>query len=104
MDNGDSKPVCCKKPAYVPYESKIVMEKFQKILAYGWAKLCKGLLGYLIVLADKPHQEHFTDINNFIWRMCGSYWKSNGVTKPFQHPIPRCDNAVTVLNVGAHQI
>ena len=42
INTGDSKRVCCKKPAYGSYESKIIMEKVQQILANGWAKQCKG--------------------------------------------------------------
>ena len=30
--------------------------------------------------------------------------KFNGVTKPFQYPIPRCEDSVTVLNIWAHRI
>ena len=104
IDTGDSKPVCCKKPAYVPYESKIIMDQFQQLLANGWAKRCKRQWGSLIVLAYKPHQEHVTNICDFIWRMCVSYRKLNGLTKPFQYPIPLCDDAFTVLNVGSHWI
>ena len=33
--------------------------------------------------------------------MCVSYRKLNAVTKPFQFPIPRCDDAITVLGCGA---
>ena len=48
VDTGDSKPVCCKKPAYGPYESKIIMDQVQQILVYGWAKRCKGPKVFLL--------------------------------------------------------
>ena len=56
-----------------------------------------------MVLAQKPHQEHITDINDFVWRMCVSYRKLNAVTKPFQFPIPRCDAVIVILGCGADQ-
>ena len=80
------------------------MEQFQQLFASGWDKQCKVPWSSLIVLAAKPHQEHVTNINRFIWRMCVSYCRLNGFTKPFQYFIPRCDDAVTVFNFGAHQI
>jgi len=55
----------------------------------------------MIVLAAKPHQEDITDITKFIWRTCVSYRKLNSVTKPFEYPIPRCDDAVTIVMVGS---
>ena len=58
----------------------------------------------MIILDQKPHQEKIYNIDNFIWCMCVSYRKLNSVTKLFQFPIPRCDDAVTILNWGAGQI
>ena len=58
----------------------------------------------MIVLAQKLHQEHITNIDDFIWRMCVSYRKLNGIKKPFQFPIPRCDDATTVLSWSAGEI
>ena len=104
IDIGDYKPLCCKKPAYGIYELKIFMDQVQQLLANGWPKWYKGPGAYLIVISDKPHQEHDTNIDNFIRRICISYRKLNGVTKPFQWPIPKCDNSVTVLNVWANCI
>ena len=104
IDTGDSKPLCCKKPAYNAYESKIIMDTIQQLLANGWAKLCKGPWGSLIVIAPKPQQELVSNIDDFIWKMCVSYRKLNGFTKTFQYPIPQCNDAVTVLNVGENRI
>ena len=64
-------------------------------------------MGYwngLVTPFNFRYEPHVTNIDDFIWRMCGSYRKLNGVTKPFQYPIPRCDDTVTVLNVGSHHI
>ena len=54
----------------------------------------------MIVLALKPHQEHIVGINDFIWRMYVSYRRLNSVTKPFQFPIPRCDDSINILEQG----
>ena len=58
----------------------------------------------MIVLAQKPHQERVVKIEDFIWRMCVSYRRLNPVTKLFQHPIPRCDDAIIILGIGAGDI
>ena len=47
-----------------------------------------------ITLAPKPHQEHVTDIDNYIWRFCVNYIRLNMITRPAEYPIPRCDDAV----------
>ena len=46
-----------------------------------------------IVLAPKPHQEHITDIDEFIWRFCISYVALNLVTFITSYPILRYDDA-----------
>ena len=87
----------CKKPQYGPHESKIIMENINTLLHNEWIEECKGPWGSMIVLAPKPHQEHVTNINDFVWRMCVSYRKLNSITRPFEYPIPRCDDAVDCL-------
>ena len=87
IDTGDYKPLFCKKPAYRPYESKIIMDQVYQLLANGWVKQCKGPLGSPIVLAVKTHQEHDTDIDNFVYmkqhtsyiRSCQCQWHALGV-------------------------
>ena len=102
IDTGDSKPICCKRPNYGPYEAEIIMKQLKALLNNDWIELCFGAWGSSIVLAAKPHQEHVLDIEDFIWRMCVSYRKLNSVTKPFQYPIPRCDDAITIMVVGTN--
>ena len=58
----------------------------------------------MIVLAAKPHQEHVTNIADFIWRMCISYRGLNAVTRPFQFPIPRCDHSVLIIEQGGDKL
>jgi hypothetical protein len=45
------------------------------------------------VLAAKPNQEHVA-WREFIFRLCVSYRKINGFTRPFRYPTPPCDDAV----------
>jgi hypothetical protein len=94
IDTGASPPVCCKKPRYGPHESKIIMTHVDVLKGNGWIRRCFGPWGSSIVLAAKPHQEHITDILEFIWRLCVSYRRLNQVTLPFEYPIPRCDDAI----------
>ena len=104
IDTAGAKPVCCRKPLYGHYESKVILEQVRQLLINGWIEKCGGPWGSMIVLAQKPHQEHITNISDFIWRMCVSYRKLNAVTKPFQFPIPRCDAAIVILGCGADEI
>ena len=58
IDTGNAKPVCCRKPRYGPYESKIMMEQIEALLKNDWIERCEGPWGSSIVLAAKPHQEN----------------------------------------------
>ena len=104
IDTGGAKPMCCRKPSYGPYESKIILTQIAQLLSNKWIEPCGGPWGSMIVLAQKPHQESITNIDDFVWRMCVSYRRLNAVTKPFQFPIPRCDDAITILGTGASEI
>jgi hypothetical protein len=94
IDTGGSQPVCCRKPSHGPHESKIILEQQQVLLANGWIRKCYGPWGSLVVLAPKPHQEDIINVEDFIWCMCVSCRKLNSVALPFEHPIPRCEDAV----------
>ena len=104
IDTGDAKPVCCRKKQYGPYESGIIMTQINALLSNDWIYECGGPYGSLIVLAPKPHQEHIDNIEKFVWRMCVSYRQLNAITKPFEYPIPRCDDAIAILIVGGEKV
>ena len=36
--------------------------------------------------------------------MCVSYWKLNNITKPFEFPIPRCDDTIRSVVAGSDTI
>ena len=80
------------------------MNQIEALLYNEWIERCTGAWGSSIVLAPKPHQEHIRNIDDFEWKMCVFYRKLNGITKPFQFPISRCDDAITVLSWGAGEI
>ena len=96
--------VCCKNPSYGFHESKNIQREIQKLLKNGWARQCGGPWGSLIVLVAKAHQEKVNNIDNFVWCLCVSYRALNGITKPFQFPIPRCDDSVYMLGNGSTKI
>ena len=73
------------------------MEQIHDLLENDWIEECAGPWGIQIVLAPKPHQEHISNIDDFIWRMCVSYHVLNKVTKKFECPIPRCEGAITLI-------
>ena len=63
-----------------------------------------GAWGSQIVQAAEPHQEHIDDTKKFAWRMYVSYHGLNKVTKIFEYPIPRCDDAISIFQVGSYSI
>ena len=70
------------------------MKQVMVLLDNNWIGECGGPWGSSIVLTAKPHQEHITDIKEFVWRMCVSYRALNQVTLPFEYHIPRCNDAI----------
>ncbi len=99
INTGNHTPLCCKKPTYGPHKAPIIMDNIHTLLSNNWIEECHGPWGSMVVLAAKPHQEHITNIKDFIWRMCVSYRKLNSVTEPFEYPIPRCDDAVNAIGI-----
>ena len=93
VDTGDCEPICCKTPRYGPHETKIMLELINALDKTRLISDDTGPWGALIVLAAKPGQFN-VPWEKFKWRLCVSYRKLNQVTKPFQYPIPRCDDAV----------
>ena len=61
-------------------------------------------LGSQVVLAAKPHQEHVHDIKKFVWRKCISYHGLNKITKIYKYPIPYCDMAVKISEIGSSKM
>ena len=70
------------------------MDQTGDILKNDCIEECKIPWGSQILLAAKPHQEHIENIEDFVWRMCVSYHGLNKVTRPFEYPIPQCDDTI----------
>ena len=43
-------------------------------------------------------------MNEFVLQMCVSHRRLNAITKPFQYPIQRCDDAITFVAVGSNEM
>ena len=80
------------------------MQHVSQLLSNTWIEPCEGPWGSMIVLVQKYHQENVMNIEDFVWCMCVSYHRLNAITIPFQFPIPRYDNAITILGGGAGNI
>ena len=98
IDTGTSKPVYCGKPQYRPYESKIVMSQIESLLQNEWIEECGGPWGISIVLAENPHQEHVTNIDD-LYGVCA--YPIGSLTRPrnllnFQYPVATMQSAVLV--------
>ena len=105
IDTGNHTPVACRKPKYGPLESTVIQSQVETLVANKQILLCNDSPWLsTIVLAAKPHQEHVTNIKDFIWRMCVSYRALNKITKPFLFPIPRCEDAIENFGANATQL
>jgi hypothetical protein len=49
------------------------------------------------LLAAKPHQEHISNIEDFVWRFCVNYIPLNQVTLQIAYPVSHCDRAVNLV-------
>ena len=58
----------------------------------------------MIVLVQKPYQEYVTNIEDFIWHICVSCCRFNGIIESFQFLKPRCEDVFLVLSCGAGNI
>jgi hypothetical protein len=91
IDTGNHPPVCCKPPRYGPHESKVMNKLLDTLESKGVIEDDYGPYGAMIVLASKPNQDH-VHWTEYVFRLCVSYRMLNAVTRPFQYPIPRCDD------------
>jgi hypothetical protein len=95
IDTGTAAPIAIKKINYGTREMPIMrkciaaLEKVVHII-----QIHDGRWLFKALLAAKPHQEHISIINNFVWHFCVNYIPLNQVTKLIPFPIPQCDMAV----------
>jgi hypothetical protein len=95
IDTGTAAPISIKKINYSMREMPIMrkciaaLEKVVQIV-----QIYDGRWLFKALLAAKPHQEHISNIDEFVWRFCVNYIPLNQVTRLIAFPIPRCDMAV----------
>ena len=80
------------------------MEQIHGLLGNYWIEECAVPWGSQILLSPNPHQEHISNIEDFIWKIFVSYHGLKKVIKPLEYPIPRCDDAITLILVGSNTI
>jgi hypothetical protein len=103
IDTGTARPICIKKIHYGPCETPIMRKCIAALAKLGHIRqMHDGEWMFKALLAPKPHQEHVSDIADFMWRFCINYIPLNQVTRPIVYSIPRCDSAVN-LTFGSGQ-
>lgn len=102
IDTGRHPPVAAKNPTYGPLETPKIEAAIASLVELGMVtQIFDGAWLSKALLAPKPHQEHVTDIADFIWRFCVNYIALNAITKTVAYPIPRCDDAVEISFGGS---
>jgi hypothetical protein len=103
IDTGKARPISVKKIHYGPHKTPnmhkciAALEKLGHIpQIYNSQWLFKALL------VPKPHQEHVSNINDFVWQFCINYIPLNQVTRHVVFHSPHCDSAVN-LTFGTGQ-
>lgn len=95
IDTGNARPIAVKKIHYGPREIPIMNSSIAALQKLGHIRqIHGGQWLFKALLAPKPHQEHITEIDKFIWRFCVNFIPLNSITKTIAYPIPRCDSAV----------
>ena len=94
IDTGNSKSVCCRRPAYGIFERNVMKKHIQILEDNDLICDCEGPWESLLLLAPKLHQYGFIDINDFLWRLCVIYRPLNNVTKSFEFPIFRYTGSI----------
>jgi len=95
IDTGTARPIAVKKIHYGPREIPIMRKCIAALETLGHIRqIHDGEWQFKALLAPKPHQDHITNIEDFVWRFCINYIPLNQVTRVIAYVIPRCDSAV----------
>ena len=95
IDTGDHQPICVGNSQYGVYEEELMQKHVDDLIKKELIRPdMTSPWGFHCTLAPKPHQEHITKIDDYIWRFCINYIKLNQITCPAEYPIPRCDDTV----------
>ncbi len=86
-----------KKIQYGPRETPIMRKCIAALAKIAHIRqMHDGEWMFKALLAPKPHQEHISNIANFVWWFCINYIPLNQITRPIVYLIPHCDSAVNL--------
>jgi hypothetical protein len=69
IDTGNDQPIAIKKILYGKHEAVIMRKCISALAKVGHIRqVTDGSWLFKALLAAKPHQEHFININDFVWR------------------------------------
>jgi hypothetical protein len=87
IDTGNAKPIAVKKIMYSPKEMVIMCKSLAALAKVGHiCQIHDGQLLFKALLAAKPHQEHISNIEDFVWRFCVNYIPLSQVTHQIASP------------------
>ncbi len=89
IDTGTATLILIKEINYGTQETPIMRKCIAALAKVGRiVQVHDGRWLFKALLAAKPHQEHVSTINDFIWRFCINYIPLNQVTRLIAFPIP----------------
>ena len=92
------------KPYFGPLKTPLIEKSIANLVELGHPKqIYHGEWISKPHLDAKPHQDHITDIQDFVWQFCVNYITLNSVTKIVDMPIPRCEKYVGLSCGGYRQ-
>jgi hypothetical protein len=95
IDTGTAAPISIKMINYGTREMPIMQKCIAVLAKVGQiVQIHDGRWLFKALLAAKPHQEHVSNIDDFVWHFCVNYIPLNQVTRLIAFPISRCDMAV----------
>jgi hypothetical protein len=97
IDTGNAKPITVEKIMYGPKEMVIMRKSIAALAKVGHIhQIHDSQWLFKALLAAKPHQEHISNIKDFVWRFCVNYIPLSQVTHQIAYPIPCCDRTVNL--------
>jgi hypothetical protein len=97
IDTRNAKPIAAKKIMYNPRKTVIMRKSIAALAKVGHIRQVYDSQSlFKALLAAKPHQEHVSNIEDFVWRFCVNYIPLNQVTPQIAYPILHCDCAVNL--------
>jgi hypothetical protein len=97
IDTGNAKPIMVKKIMYGSKEMVIMLKSIAALAKVGHIhQIHDDQWLFKALLAAKPHQEHISNIEDFVRQFYVNYISLNQVTRQIAYPIPHCDCTVNL--------